>query len=55
MILDILKEIFGSDIEPMVNILKTAKQAYVNGYSDGVKESLNMLTDYLSYQKKGQE
>lgn len=55
MILDILKEIFGSDIEPMVNLLKTVKQAYVNGYSDCVKESSNVLTDYLSYQKKGQE
>lgn len=55
MILDILKEIFGGDIEPMVNLLKTVKQAYVNGYSDAVKESSNVLTDYLSYQKKGQE
>ena len=55
MILDILKEIFGSDIEPMVNLLNTVKEAYLNGYSDGIKESSNTLTDYLSYQKKGQE
>ena len=55
MILDILKEIFGSDIEPMVNLLNTVKEAYLNGYSDGIKESSNALTDYLSYQKKGQE
>ena len=55
MILDILKEIFGSDIEPMINLLNTVKEAYLNGYSDGIKESSNVLTDYLSYQKKGQE
>ncbi len=55
MMLDILKEIFGSDIEPMVNLLETVNEAYVNGYSDGLKESSNVLTDYLSYKKKGQE
>ena len=37
MILDLLKGIYGDDIEPMVHLLKTVKTAYTNGYDDGMK------------------
>ncbi len=44
MILDLLKELYGNDIEPMVHLLKSVKTAYANGYNDGMKAT-----------KKGQE
>lgn len=54
MILDMLKEIFGSDIEPMAaHLLNSVKTAYANGYADGMKVSSDTITEYLS--KKGQK
>lgn len=53
MILELLKELYGNDIEPMVHLLKSVKTAYANGYADGMKVSSDTITEYLS--KKGQK
>ena len=53
MILQLLKDIYGDDIEPMVRLLKSVKTAYANGYADGMKVSSDTITEYLS--KKGQK